>query len=120
MKNFTVTYYVENHEEVDFVTYDFDAENLESLQLQLQQSEGISQRWWKHFYTQHLAPDQTTSLDDITDWGYFYIEDTDCNVAFCNNDEYLELLLKDKQTFINKLIKKNITNSVVVHQSKKS
>ena len=42
MKNFTVTYYVENHEEVDFVTYDFDAENLESLQLQLQQSEGIS------------------------------------------------------------------------------
>jgi len=120
MKNFKVAYYVENHEEVDFVTYDFDAENLESLELQLQQVEGISQRWWKHFYTQHLAPDQTTSLDDITDWGYFYIEDTDGNVVFCNNDEYLELLLKDKQTFINKLIKKNITNPVVVHQSKKS
>ena len=31
MKNFTVTYYVENHEEVDFVSYDFDAENLDDL-----------------------------------------------------------------------------------------
>ena len=120
MNFFSVTYYVENQQEVDFITYDFNAEDLESLEIQLQQSEGISQKWLKHFYTQHLSPNETTSLDDITDWGYFYIEDKDGNVVFCNNDEYLELLLKDKQTFITKLIKKNITNPVVVHQSKKS
>ena len=120
MKNFSVTYYVENHEEVDFVTYDFDAEDLESLRYRLKDSGDISKRWWRHFYTQHLAPDESTSLDDITDWGYFYIEDSDGNSVFCNNNDYLELLLKDEQTFINKLIKKNTTNPVVVHQSKKS
>ena len=84
MKNFKVSYYFTNDEdEVDFISLDFDAEDIDSLKLRLDRGDNGD-----------YDPDDMTGLEGITDWGYFFIEDSDGNELFCNNNEYLKSLKK--------------------------
>jgi hypothetical protein len=83
MEHFKVSYYFENDEdEVDFVKLDFDAEDLDSLLIRLEEGDHGE-----------YEPDEETNLDGVTDWSYFYIEDFDGVELFCSNDDYRKLLL---------------------------
>ena len=85
MTNFKVSYYFENDEnEIDFVSLDIDAEDIDSLKLRLDRGDNGD-----------YDPDEETGLEGITDWGYFLIEDSDGNELFCDKYEYRKQLKKD-------------------------
>lgn len=82
MKQFNVSFYFENDEdEIDFVTLGFDSENLDSLLTRLDKGD----------YGDY-EPDEITDLDGITDWDFFYIEDSDGNEVFCDDDDYRDIM----------------------------